>query len=267
MAGLQFQKSAVQFINEKPKTKSAVQTSIEQKIDLARKENDFPKKIVSVAESFLDVPYTETPLNDNSLIIRVDSFNCWTFVETTIAIVLSSTSNVTSYDLFEKITEKIRYRKGTRNGYTSRIHYFLEWKRNLEKSEVADDYSYYLDGQPITKKLSYISDHAPDSLKQFLQKVEKNLCQDGFYYIPEDSIPKIEDKLLDGDIIGFVTNQDDLDINHIAFIKKQNTKTMFLHASAIDNEVTISHQTLFEYLKVKKNKIGIIVLRLYKSNL
>lgn len=272
ICGIFYKDSAVQIVSKtleqiKPKPKSAVQLTIEQKIGLAREEKDFPKKIVSVAESFYNTPYTITSLNDDSLIIRTDSFNCWTFVETTVAIVLSSTSNKIDYDLFKQITHKIRYRKGVKNGYVSRIHYFLEWKLNLEKSEVADDYSYYLNGQPIIKKLSYISSVAPDSLKKTLRTIEWNLSKEAFYYVPEDSIPNIEHKLLDGDIVGFVSDKENIDINHIAIIKKTDNKVLFIHATTTDNKVTLSHQTLFEYCKVKKNKIGIIVLRLYKSDL
>lgn len=267
LIGLQFNESAVQIATPQVVIpKSAVQIAIESKIDLAREQTDFPKKIITVAESFINTPYSDTDLNDDSLVVRVDSLNCWTFVETTTAIVLSSTTKQADYNLFQHIVEKIRYRDG-RNGYVSRIHYFLEWKKNLEKREVADDYTSFIGGVGIKKNLSIISKNAPDSLKSVLSTIEKNLSKDGFYYIPEDSIPSIENKLLDGDIVGFVSDRDDLDINHIGIIKKAGDKTFFIHCSSTDNKVVLSHQSLYEYLKIKKNKIGIIVLRLYKSNL
>lgn len=237
--------------------------SINEKINLAKQQPQFDKKILVVAESFIGTPYNSRVLTDDSLTTRIDSLDCWTFVENTVAIALASTSEYGDYNLYKQILIRLRYRNGVNNGYASRIHYFLEWKQNLQKREVASDYSEYYDGIGVKKKLSYISDNAPDSLKQYLRVIEKNLSIDGFYCIPPSTLD--ESKLMDGDILGFVTSKDELDVEHVAIVKKINDIAYIVHASK--NGVCVNDLPLKEYLEQSKTKIGIILLRVYKSNL
>lgn len=237
---------------------------IEEKINKAKTIKEFPEKIVSVGESFIGTPYNTHILNDDSLTTRIDSLDCWTFVENTVAITLSSTTENGNYNLYKQILIRLRYRNGINNGYISRIHYFLEWKTNLEKRDVASNYSEYLNGTQMHKNLSYISAHAPDSLKQVLKKIETNICADGFYYVDKGQID--DSRLMDGDIVGFVSIKPDLDVEHLGIVKKINGIAYFIHASNKCG-VCVSNLPLKEYLNQNSTKIGIIVVRVYKSDL
>lgn len=238
--------------------------AIEEKIIAAKQQENFNDKLVAVAESFIGTPYNSKILRDDSLTTRIDSLDCWTLVENTVSIALASTSEYGNYNLHKEILIRIRYRNGVNRGYGSRIHYFLEWKRNLEKREVASDYTEYLDGVGIKKELSYISNNAPDSLKSYLKIIEKNLSADGFYYIPPSTLNY--SKLLDGDIIAFVTSKKQLDVEHMGIIKKINDVAYIIHASP-QKGVNISDIPLKEYLEQHPTMLGIIVLRVYKSNI
>jgi len=237
--------------------------SINYKINLVKQQPDFDQKILTVAESFGGTPYNSNVLKDDSLTTRIDSLDCWTFVENTIAIALASTTQQGDYDLYKQILIRVRYRNGINKGYGSRIHYFLEWKQNLEKRQVASDYSEYLGGVGMQKKLSYISNHAPDSLKNYLRIIEKNLSADGFYYIPPSNID--DSKMIDGDIIAFVTSKPQLDVEHMGIIKKINGVSHIIHASTASG-ICIS-APLKEYMERNKTQLGIILVRVYKSNL
>jgi hypothetical protein len=67
---------------------------------------------------------------------------------------------------------------------------------------------------------------------------------------------------MEGDIIGFVpANNTVLDVTHVGFITRQGNEMRLLHASQKIGKVTISKQSLGEYINKKTIK-GFIIVRL-----
>jgi N-acetylmuramoyl-L-alanine amidase-like len=91
-----------------------------------------PQRVEAISELFLGVPYRLGALGegpggefDRDPLIRFDAFDCTTFVETVMALAL--TSDVASAT---RILQKIRYRDG-QIGYATRNHFIeLDWVPN-----------------------------------------------------------------------------------------------------------------------------------------
>lgn len=232
---------------------------LQTKIDLVKNTNDVSEKITMLAESFVGTPYLSNPIDDKKL-IRLDSFDCWTFVETTTAIALTST--IGGEQSYKKVLTRLRYRNGINNGFVSRLNYFTNWVNNLENRNVAIDLSKKMGGIAVHKHLSYISDNFSSNAtdKEYLKTIENKLNSKPIYYIPLNQIESIECQLLNGDIIGFVSNRSDLDVNHMGFIKKSGVNNYILHCSSQSQQVELSNAALTDY--IKPDCIGIIVVRL-----
>ena len=95
-----------------------------------------------------------------------------------------------------------------------------------------------------------------------IKKIEDNINSRSYYYIPEDDIEKIEDKIQSGDILGITTSIEGLDISHtgIAYCVDDG-RIHLLHAPNVGYKVQISEKPLADYLKGNKKQTGIMVLR------
>jgi hypothetical protein len=95
-----------------------------------------------------------------------------------------------------------------------------------------------------------------------MKKIESELSLRKLYYIPKDSVGKIENKLKNGDIIATTTNIPGLDVSHVAMIiKLDNGETRILEAPDVGLRVKLSYVPLSKYLMDNKKQTGIIVAR------
>ena len=64
-----------------------------------------------------------------------------------------------------------------------------------------------------------------------MKKIEKKISRRKYYYIPQDSIDNVADKIHSGDIIGITTNIGGLDIAHTGIAYKDKAGQLyFMHA-------------------------------------
>jgi Protein of unknown function (DUF1460) len=231
--------------------------------------NDFT---LNVAKSFLNRPYKAYTLEnekDEKLTINLREFDCSTFVENCVAMGLTHHKNDLSFNRFKNYVKKLRYYNGQIKGYESRIHYFSDWIYTHNQDGLLDDVTALLGGIPIAKNINFLSTHwntnphADDSeLQEKIRTIEERISNQNFYYIPKAKIKSIEDKLVNGDIIGITTNIDGLDITHEGFAIRLNDKRVYLlHASSDFKRVMVSEQPLAEYMSSKKTHTGIMVAR------
>ncbi|MBQ8672647.1 MAG: DUF1460 domain-containing protein [Bacteroides sp.] len=227
--------------------------------------------------NFIDIPYVAHTLDledEEDLVINCDEMDCMTFVEYTLALSLCPTEDgqVAEGD-FADWVQKIRYRDGKIDGYTSRLHYATDWidngLRNGFLEDVTAKYS------PYTKKvaLSYMSNnperyrqlaHSPENIAK-MAAIEKRLSQQEFNYFPEELLPvKGLPWIKDGDIIAFVTNTPGLDIAHFGIAIYVDGKLGLLHASSSEKKVVISRVAMSQMLKSNYKWTGIRVLRMKK---
>ncbi len=247
------------------------------KFDLAVKENLSAKPIgeiiIAIGKSFLGTEYEPFTLDKDSvekLTIHLTGLDCYTFLENSLVFARCIKEGKTTFEDYRKELIKIRYRNGELKDYPSRLHYFSDWIYDMNKRGIGKDVTKEIGGIPYNKKIDFMSTHI-DSYKQlknnpeFLQEIkqiEKNISSRKYYYIPEDSIARCEDRIQSGDIIGITTNVKGLDIAHTGIsIRMEDGRIHFLHAPNVGHKVQITEKPLADYLKDNKKQTGIMILR------
>ena len=83
-----------------------------------------------------------------------------------------------------------------------------------------------------------------------------------YYYVPENFIECIEDKILTGDVILITASMDGLDISHTGIaIKMDDGRIHFMHAPLRGKKIQITEKPLGDYIKAIDRHTGIMVAR------
>lgn len=236
--------------------------------DFARHNNlhrlPYGELIIVVAKTFLRTPYNGGTLDsseDERLIVNLRAFDCFTFLETVLALSLCIKSRNDSFDCFSTELRKIRYRNGKIDGYASRLHYFTEWLLEGEEKH----YLNILYGPRREKKeLNFLSKNTTrkDQLK-LLEDTEVQLSKRSLNYFSCADLALEEAKTLfrTGDIVGFKSNVEGLDFNHVGFLCKKNSEWSFIHASSVNGKVEIYDGKLEDYCSSVKKNSGVVLAR------
>lgn len=217
-------------------------------------------------EGTLDAPPTET------LVVRLDGFDCVTFVETTLALARGVLADDTSYSGFARRLAEQRYRNGTLQGYCSRLHYFTEWLADNEEKQIVHRLDDDLGGRPLGETFDFMSTHRSaydrfatnDSLLACVQAMEEALeAREGqrpTRFVPQDSIRAVYDQLQAGDIVAIATSIGGLDVAHtgLVYVSEDGDRGL-LHASLSDGVVV--SPDLQRYVQKIDHQIGIVVAR------
>jgi len=214
----------------------------------------------------LDQPETET------LVVRLDGFDCVTFIETVLAMARSAKAGDSTYAGFARRLAEQRYRNGTLQGYCSRLHYFTEWLANNEEKGIVERLDDDLGGRRMTDTLNFMSTHrgsydrfaTNDSLYACVQAMEEGLQAQQqrrpVHYVPQDSIRAVYDQLQAGDIVAMATSIGGLDVSHSGLVYAHDDGSKgLLHASLSDGIVV--SPDLQRYVQTIDNQIGIVVAR------
>ena len=236
------------------------------------------KDVLSNGIKYLDVPYVAHTLEADGpeeLIINCDEMDCTTFVEYVLAETLTpklADGDISESDFADNL-QKIRYRNGNIDGYTSRLHYIADWINNGVRNGILEDVTGNM--SPDTEKLSisYMSSH-PQQYKQLanspenvakMKEIEKSLSGQNVHYLPKAKLPVAGlPWIKDGDIIAITTNTPGLDVAHMGIAFYADDKLTLVHASSTDKKVVVSKVALSQMLKDNNKWTGIRVLRLKK---
>jgi len=227
--------------------------------------------IVEIGKSFLGTDYVAGTLDKDiseSLVINLTGLDCVTFVENCLVFARCVKQGRTSFDDYKTELEKIRYRDGVLDGYSSRLHYFCDWIYNNEDKGIVRNITAEIGGVPYNKKIDFMSTHTK-SYKQLSSSknmegivvAEQAINSRDYYYIPTKSISKSYNLLQSGDIVATTTNIGGLDVTHTGYVYKEGGGTYFLHASLKSKEVIISENELADYVAEDSKKTGIMVAR------
>ncbi len=209
----------------------------------------------------LDEPDSET------LICRLDGFDCVTFVEAALAMARAIRQQDYSYDSFALNTRDQRYRGGEMGDYCSRLHYFSDWIADNERRGNVENITEQVGGEPLDKTINFMTSNRKsyprfatnDTLFACIQEMEANLADVELFYIPQHRIRDAYDQLQAGDIIATATSIKGLDVTHTGLVYKHDGGTGFLHASLTGGVKT--EPDLQNYITSVKKQIGIIVAR------
>ena len=117
--------------------------------------------------------------------------------------------------------------------------------------------------------LNFMSSH-PDSYSQLkanpklineIKQIEYQISALPFFYIPKEKIAGHENRILDGDIVAFVTKIPGMDVSHVGILYKKLGRVYLLHASLSGGKVETTKVPLADYLKDSENTTGIFVVR------
>lgn len=229
------------------------------------------------AQIFINAPYKANTLEadgEEDLVINCDEVDCTTLVEYVLALSLYSTrADEMSESDFAANLQRIRYRDGKIDGYTSRLHYISDWINNGVRGGFMEDVT--AANSPYTQhlSLSYMSSHpkqyrqlahSPENVAK-MAAYEKALTGQEVHWLPKDKLPV--DGLpwiKNGDIIAITTNVPGLDVTHMGIAIYVKGTLCLLHASSSRGKVLVDKLALSRLLDRNKKWTGIRVVRMKK---
>ena len=196
------------------------------------------KDMLSNGIKYLDVPYVAHTLEADGpeeLVINCDEVDCTTLVEYVLAETLTPklADGDISESAFADNLQKIRYRDGKIDGYTSRLHYIADWINNGVRNGFLQDVTGAMSPDTERLSISYMSSH-PQLYKQLANSPEN------------------------------IAKTPGLDVAHMGIAFYADNKLLLVHASSTDKKVVVSKVPLSQMLKDNNKWTGIRVLRMKK---
>ncbi|MGB1655883.1 MAG: N-acetylmuramoyl-L-alanine amidase-like domain-containing protein [Longimicrobiales bacterium] len=232
-----------------------------------------------IGQSFVGTAYLPGTLEADGperLVINFRAFDCMTFVETVhaLSVVLKNGAADRLDDRasveteYEQVVQALRYRNGFLNGYESRLHYFSEWIYDNDRRRLITDISRDLGGVLDREVIDFMSTH-PDAYGQLsnprvledIESIERRLSQRGRYFIPQDRIAAVTDRIQNGDIIAATSTIDGLDVAHTGLAVWIDDELHLLYAPLDGESVEISERSLAARIQSIDSQDGIIVAR------
>ena len=126
-------------------------------LDKKKTSAKFPGQLMlEIGKFFLGTPYVAGTLETKRaehLVVNLREFDCVTFVENVVALVWYVKSREKSFEAFRRLLQKIRYRQGRLQGYSSRLHYFSDWIHDNQKKGIVRDVTAEIGGRPLRKAI------------------------------------------------------------------------------------------------------------------
>lgn len=216
-------------------------------------------------------PYTAHTLEGydvETLVVNLREFDCFTFVESVMALALTAASVQPDIETFTKNLESIRYRNGSINDYSSRLHYTSDWIFDNGEADYLKNISVEIGGILEDKTINFMSEHRKsykqlkkdDEMLKRIKVIENKInSRGGFAYLPKDNIAIAAPLIPHMAIIGFTTSIEGLDVTHTGFAFHNDGELTFIHASSLEDEIVIDKKSVSDYCKSQKSCTGIIV--------
>ncbi|MCH5318077.1 MAG: DUF1460 domain-containing protein [Paramuribaculum sp.] len=228
------------------------------------------EKIIAIARKLIDTPYGAGTLecSPEQLTVNLSAVDCTTFVEYVTAMAMTIDENRTSWHDFIYNLERLRYRNGQINGYSSRLHYVSDWIiDNAHRGILQDVTDRIAIPSYQIKTLDFMSRNrdkypalAEDEEFEKLKNAEIGYRSHRIPYIKPTNTAKLP--LNDGDIIIIISKTQGLDAQHMGFAINIDGQPHLLHASSAHGKVLIDPLSISEYLKRNRSASGIRVVRL-----
>jgi len=204
------------------------------------------------------------------LMLSLTRFDCVTLVESCLALSrVARAAGTASWEGFGREIERMRYRGGTRQGYSSRLHYFSEWISNAAERGLLQDLGPSLGGAEDARPLRFMSEHRDNypalrdhHVFQEIEAIEHKLDRQPRRVVPTKRIPEVVDRIDTGDVLAFATEIPGLDVTHSALAYRDRGGTLrVLHAPLSGGVVEVTRTTLPEYVAAIRRSTGILVAR------
>lgn len=211
-----------------------------------------------------------SPMRTEPLTLSLTRFDCVSLVESCLAIArVARAPEEPTWNGYAREMERMRYRGGVRQGYTSRLHYFSEWLHDGQNRGLVRDLGAGLGRQPDMRPLRFMSQNpdsypalAERSVLEEIAEIERSLDDVPRFVIPRQEIPRADPAIQTGDILAFATSIEGLDVTHSAFAYRDDGGVLrVLHAPLSGGVVEITGSTLPEYVAAIRRSTGILLAR------
>lgn len=232
--------------------------------------------MVEIGKTFLGVDYLAHSLEDDGpekLVVNLRALDCVTFYENCVTLARCVKLKKTTFDDYMAQLQFLRYRDGTINGYTSRLHYTTDYWFNGEKKGILKVVTKDIFGEKnvaeIPKPINFMTTHRAsykhlatnDENLKIIKEQEDVINARTDYFLPKGNLHMFADKVNHGDLIGITTNIPGMDIAHTGVAIKVDGKLHFMHAPITGSKVQITEKPLHDYLAKNSKQTGIIVAR------
>ncbi len=209
----------------------------------ANTEPDLAQRIRIISSQFIGYPYLVNPLIGSQtepevLVTRMDGFDCLTYLETVLALAGSADTE----DFLVRLRE-IRYEKGVID-WRTRLHYTTDWSRYHVRRKFLIDLTRGEETVARTKRLD------------FLEGLKSKDAH--FRYFPKRKLKTVSRRLVDGDLIYFVSTRKGLDVFHVGLIVRRDDRVLMRHAARSRGAVV--EQELSEFFNANRMS-GFIINR------
>jgi hypothetical protein len=212
-------------------------------IDRAKTNTSLSERIRLISAQLMGYPYILHPLigsptKPEMFVTRMDGFDCVTYVETVLA--LAESKNI---DDFPERLREIRYEDGVVNWH-KRLHYTTEWSDYHIRRGILIDLTVGEGTIERIKRLDYLPGLQP--------KVGR------FRYFPTRMLPLLSRRLMDGDLIYFVSTRKGLDVFHVGLLIKNSDHFHLRHAA--HSRRAVVEQELYDFVRANQMS-GFIITR------
>ena len=230
------------------------------------------QQVMGAAKLLAGIQYKDKTLEGNQteqLVVRLDAFDCVTYVESVLALVACLQNGESTYADYQRHLTSLRYRSGKIDGYPSRLHYSCDWAFDNGLRGNMHDVTKDIGGELRDKEISFMSRHRSayaalaedDANLAAIKTVEADINTREYYFIPEARLRALENKIQDGDVLALTTKIEHLDIAHLGFAVHVKGRLHLLHASSKHGKVLVSPETLEDMLKASSSRNGVMVFR------
>ncbi len=232
---------------------------------------DIGPLVARVGRRFVGAPYvpkTLDPPGPERLVVNLRTFDCVTFVESSLALARVIRSGQHDFGAFVDELRRIRYRDGVGDSYADRLHYFSEWISVNDQKGIVREITVSLGGQPDRTPVDFMSTHAElyrqledSATLREIRETEEALSARPRSSIPEARIAKVADRIEDGDIIAATSTAPGLDVAHTGIALRMNGRLHLMHAPLVGTVVEISEVPLADRIQRIDGQDGIMVAR------
>jgi Protein of unknown function (DUF1460) len=212
----------------------------------------------------------ESPREREPLTLALTHFDCVTLVESCLAVARTASGDANpTWNRFGREVERMRYRGGQRETYTSRLHYFSEWISDGASRGLVRDLGEELGGVNDDRPLRFMTEHrasypalTDDAVLARIAEIERGLDGRPRRVVHTDRIAAVADRIESGDVLAFATAIPGLDVTHSALACRTPDGVLrVLHAPLSGGVVEVTRTTLPEYVAAIRRGTGILVAR------
>jgi Protein of unknown function (DUF1460) len=209
----------------------------------AKPNSNLADRVKIISSQLIGYPYIIHPLTGSRtdtevFVTRMDGFDCVTYLETVLALAESN-----KIDDFPERLREIRYEQG-RVEWRKRLHYTTQWSEYHIRRGTLLDLTVGEGTIERIKRLDYLPGLEPKT--------------GHFRYFPTRMLPEVSRRLMDGDLIYFVSTRKGLDVFHVGLLIKNGDHFHLRHAA--HSRKAVVEQELFDFVKTNRMS-GFIVNR------